>query len=69
MIFILYLVYIIVGEANYSLVHKEKMDPKIIEQKEYLNAHAGDEHHEGAATHEAEGEHKATEEHKEGEHH
>lgn len=69
--FILYLVFIIVGEANYSLVHKDKMDPKIVEQKQYLNAHADDAHHEGAE-HKSEGaeEHKeGTEEHKEGEHH
>jgi len=55
-IFILYLVYICVAEANYAKVHKTVMDPKIVEQKEYLNAHAGEEHHDG-------GHHEATEEH------
>lgn len=55
-VFILYLVYICVAEANYSKVHKTVMDPKIVEQKEYLNAHAGEEHHDGAH-------HEATEEH------
>jgi hypothetical protein len=37
MIFIIYLVFIIVGEANYSLVHKEKMDELIVDQKNALN--------------------------------
>lgn len=65
-IFIVYLVYIIVGEANYSLIHKDKMDNLIIEQKDRLNREAkehhgghGGEHHETPAQHEepASGEH------------
>lgn len=53
-IFIIYLVFIIVGEANYSLIHKDKMDQIIIEQKEKANrdakeGHHGEEHHEGAS--------------------
>lgn len=47
-IFIIYLFYIIVGEANYSLLHKEKMDPLIIKQKMELNEQAKSGHHEGA---------------------
>ena len=61
-IFILYLVYIIVGEANYSLIHKDKMDKLIVDQKEELNraaksghgheggGHQGGEHHEKPAS-------------------
>ena len=37
MIFILYLVFIAVTEANYSRVHKQKMDDLIVIQKENLN--------------------------------
>lgn len=48
-IFIIYLFYIIVGEANYSLLHKEKMDPLIIKQKMELNEQAKSGHHEGAS--------------------
>ncbi len=55
-IFILYLVYICVAEANYSKEHKTIMDPKIVEQKEYLNAHAGEEHHD--ATHHEDAKHE-----------
>ena len=39
-IFILYLVYIIVVEANYCKVNKEKMDGLIVTQKETLNKNA-----------------------------
>jgi len=39
-IFILYLVYIIVGEANYCKVNKNKMDGLIVTQKETLNKNA-----------------------------
>lgn len=55
-LFILYLVFVVVQEANYSLVHKDKMDQNIIDQKIHLNeeakkghheAPAGEEHHEG----------------------
>jgi hypothetical protein len=42
MVFIIYLVFIIVGEANYSKVHKEKMDELIVKQKEDLNKRAND---------------------------
>jgi hypothetical protein len=48
-IFIIYLFYIIVGEANYSLLHKEKMDPLIVKQKKELNEHAKSGHHEGSS--------------------
>ncbi len=44
-VFIVYLVYIIVGEANYSLLHKDKMDPIIVKQKEDLNREATSGHH------------------------
>jgi cytochrome c oxidase subunit IV len=46
-LFILYLVYIIVGEANYSLVHKEKMDELIVKQKIELNEAAKSGHEAG----------------------
>jgi Co/Zn/Cd efflux system component len=63
MIFIIYLVFIIVGEANYSKVHKEKMDELIVDQKNALNEAAKSGHgHEGAEHHE---EHPA----EDGEHH
>jgi cytochrome c oxidase subunit IV len=53
-IFILYLTYILVAEANYVKVIKDKMDPIIVDQKIKLNeaatsGHAhdgGEEHHE-----------------------
>ncbi len=48
-IFILYLVYIIVGEANYSKIHKEKMDGLIVKQKIELNEKAKSGHHEEEA--------------------
>jgi cytochrome c oxidase subunit IV len=61
MIFIIYLVFIIVGEANYSLAHKEKMDELIVKQKNDLNEAAksgghGTEHHD-TKDHPAEGDH------------
>jgi cytochrome c oxidase subunit IV len=45
-IFILYLVYISIAEANYCLVHKEKMDELIVTQKNDLNEAAKNGHHE-----------------------
>ena len=54
-VFILYLTYILVAEANYVNVMKDRMDPIIVEQKVRLNqeatsghGHGGEEHHEGA---------------------
>jgi cytochrome c oxidase subunit IV len=38
--FILYFIYVIVAEANYSKVNKTKMDPLIAQQKATLNAEA-----------------------------
>lgn len=65
-VFILYLVYICVAEANYSKEIKTPMDPKIVEQKEYLNAHAHDEHGAAGEHHEeSKGEHPSSEEHHE----
>ncbi len=46
MIFILYFVYIIVGEANYCKLNKEKMDGLIVKQKIELNEAAKKPHHE-----------------------
>jgi cytochrome c oxidase subunit IV len=63
MVFIIYLVFIIVGEANYSLIHKEKMDELIVKQKNALNAAAKNGHH--GEEHHPEGEHPA----EGGEHH
>lgn len=75
-IFILYLVYVLVAEANYVKVHKDKMDHLIEIQKNDLNAaaaaghghdagatHEGAEKHEGATeeTHEAEKAHEGSE--------
>ena len=63
MCFIVYLIFLIVCEANYCKVHKEKMDELIVNQKKTLNANAFKEHSEG----EAEGEKapaEGTEEHK-----
>jgi len=47
-VFILYLTYVLIAEANYINVIKDKMDPIIVEQKVKLNeaAAAGHEHHE-----------------------
>lgn len=59
MIFILYLVYIVVAEANYSLGHKEKMDELIVKQKIELNEAAKSGHgHDAGATHEGEEKHE-----------
>jgi cytochrome c oxidase subunit 4 len=61
-IFILYLVYIIVGEATYCGIHKEKMDGLIVTQKNTLNERAiSGKHEEEPAEAEAPA---ATEEHK-----
>jgi cytochrome c oxidase subunit 4 len=54
MVFIVYLVFIIVGEANYCKVHKEKMDELIVNQKNALNEAAKTGHH-GEAEAPAEG--------------
>lgn len=45
MIFILYLIYIIIAEAVYCGVHKNKMDDLIVKQKIELNAAAASGHH------------------------
>lgn len=39
-VFIVYLIFIIIGEANYSKEHKAKMDELIVKQKIELNEHA-----------------------------
>ncbi len=64
-VFILYLVYVLVAEANYVKVHKDKMDHLIEQQKNDLNAAAklGHGGHEAGATHEEGGEHHEAEEH------
>ena len=66
-VFILYLVYVLVAEANYSKVHKTKMDHLIEQQKIDLNAAAasGHSHHEAGAAHQEGSEHNeaAAEEH------
>lgn len=52
MVFILYLVFICIAEANYCKVHKEKMDDLIVKQKVELNERAnngGGEHEEAPA--------------------
>jgi cytochrome c oxidase subunit IV len=46
-VFILYLVYIIVEEANYSREHKAGMDQVIIDQKNELNRIANEGGHDG----------------------
>lgn len=56
-VFILYLTYVLVAEANYSKVNKEKMDPIIEQQKMDLNAAAaagGHDAHGADATHKEE---------------
>lgn len=65
-VFILYLTYILVAEANYVKVHKDKMDHLIEVQKNDLNAAAAAGHgHDAGATHEEGATHEgATEEHK-----
>jgi len=63
MIFILYLIYIIIAEAVYCGVNKEKMDDLIVKQKIELNAAAAAGHNAaGAGAHESHS-HKETEEH------
>ncbi len=49
MIFITYLIFIIVGEANYSKEHKAKMDELIVKQKIELNERANSGKHEEEA--------------------
>ncbi|MBA3707095.1 MAG: cytochrome C oxidase subunit IV family protein [Bacteroidetes bacterium] len=69
--FILYLMYIIVGEANYSLTHKAKMDELIVNQKIRLNEEAKHPHHaEGGAMEEhKDGKSEGEENHEGSEHH
>ncbi len=55
-IFILYLVYLVIAEANYCKINKEKMDELIVKQKIDLNEAAKNPHHE--ATEEVKQEHK-----------
>lgn len=43
-VFILYFAAILIGEAKYSLIHKDNMDPLIIEQKDRLNKEAKEGH-------------------------
>lgn len=52
-VFILYLAYVLIAEANYSNVNKEKMDELIVKQKNELNAAAaaGGHGHEAGAAH------------------
>ena len=54
-IFILYLVFIIIGEANYCGVHKQKMDDLIVKQKIDLNQKALSGKHEEPEGEESEG--------------
>ncbi len=56
-IFILYFAAILIGEAKYSLVHKDKMDQLIIDQKEKQNRDAKSGHGEHHEEHATEGEH------------
>ncbi len=51
-IFIVYFIFIAIGEANYAKVHKEKMDELIVQQKVRLNKEAKEGHHAGAEHHE-----------------
>lgn len=55
--FILYLIYIIIAEAIYCGIHKEKMDDLIVKQKIELNNAAASGHHEAGAKHD-EGSHE-----------
>ncbi len=54
-VFIVYLIGIIVTEANYCRIHKHEMDNIIVQQKIHLNEAAKSGHHEehGAATEES----------------
>lgn len=62
-IFILYLIYIIIAEAVYCGVNKEKMDDLIVKQKIELNAAAAAGHHsDGGEKHESPA-HEGTEAH------
>lgn len=67
-VFIVYLIGIIVTEANYNRVHKAEMDSVIVQQKIHLNEMAKSGHHEeaGAATEES---HEEGAKPAEGEHH
>jgi cytochrome c oxidase subunit IV len=67
-LFILYLVYIILGEANYSKDHKAKMDELIVNQKIELNEAAKNGGHHSEAT-SSEGEKHSNEEKPSEEHH
>jgi cytochrome c oxidase subunit 4 len=52
-VFILYLIWICIAEANYCKIHKEKMDDIIVQQKIELNAAAKSGHgHDAGAAHE-----------------
>jgi cytochrome c oxidase subunit 4 len=63
LIFILYLIYIIIAEAVYCGVNKEKMDDLIVKQKIELNAAAAAGHHSsGGEKHESPA-HEGTEAH------
>jgi|ERR1043165_8827644 cytochrome c oxidase subunit IV len=52
-VFILYLVWICVEEANYCRVHKHEMDNIIVQQKIRLNEEAKSGHHSDGGHHEA----------------
>jgi len=49
-LFIVYFIFIAIGEANYSKVHKEKMDELIVQQKNTLNEEANSGGHHNADT-------------------
>lgn len=51
LIFILYLIYIVIAEAIYCGIHKEKMDDLIVKQKIELNEAAAAGHHDNAVKH------------------
>ena len=53
LIFILYLIYIIIAEAIYCGIHKEKMDDLIVKQKIELNEAAAAGHHDNVEKHAA----------------
>lgn len=62
-IFILYLIYIIIAEAVYCGVNKNKMDDLIVKQKIELNAAAASGHHEASGKHESHEQEGAKEHH------
>jgi cytochrome c oxidase subunit IV len=62
-VFILYFVFVLVSEANYSKEHKTKMDHLIEQQKIDLNAAAASGHGHEVGTHEAGAAHEGTEHH------